>query len=118
MIKFSHLSLIRCLFSTLKAKSILGEMRVRCNAIKQELESNIQRYKESVKHSRTVEKQIQVGYLTSSRCYSSCTVVFVRNARVDFPSVSFFWFYLLLAIYSDFRLRPALLVVDENHDKD
>ena len=43
---------------------------------------------------------------------------FVRNARVDFPGVSFFLFYLLLAIYSDFRLRPALLVVDENHDKD
>lgn len=43
-----------------QAKSILGEMRVRCNAIKQELESNIQLYKDSVKHSRTVEKQIQV----------------------------------------------------------
>ena len=47
-----------------QAKSILGEMRVRCNAIKQELESNIQLYKDSVKHSRTVEKQIQVKTLT------------------------------------------------------
>ncbi|XP_029192398.2 LOW QUALITY PROTEIN: dynein heavy chain domain-containing protein 1-like [Acropora millepora] len=42
-----------------KAKSILGEMRVRCNAVKQELESSIQLYKDSVKHSRSVEKQIQ-----------------------------------------------------------
>lgn len=42
-----------------KAKSVLGEMRVRCNAIKQELESNIQQYKDSVKHSRSIEKQIQ-----------------------------------------------------------
>jgi len=48
-----------------QAKSILGEMRVRCNAIKQELESNIQLYKDSVKHSRTVEKQIQVKTLDS-----------------------------------------------------
>ena len=50
---------------TSQAKSILGEMRVRCNAIKQELESNIQLYKDSVKQSRTVEKQIQVIALTT-----------------------------------------------------
>ena len=48
-------------YFSLQAKSILGEMRVKCNAIKQELESNIQLYKDSVKHSRTVEKQIQVS---------------------------------------------------------
>ena len=36
-------------------------MRVRCNAVKQELESSIQLYKDSVKHSRGVEKQIQVS---------------------------------------------------------
>ena len=49
------------LFSVIfQAKSFLGEMRVRCNAIKQELESNIQSYKDSIKNSRSVEKQIQV----------------------------------------------------------
>lgn len=48
-------------YFSLQAKSILGEMRVKCNAIKQELESNIQLYKDSVKHSRTVQKQIQVS---------------------------------------------------------
>ena len=53
------------LIVTLQAKSILGEMRVRCNAVKQELESNIQLYKDSVKHSRTVEKQIQVSHFKS-----------------------------------------------------
>ena len=53
--------LLSTVILSLQAKSILGEMRVRCNAIKQELESNIQLYKDSVKHSRTVEKQIQVS---------------------------------------------------------
>ena len=43
---------------------------------------------------------------------------FVRSARVDFPSDSFFRFYPLFAIYSDFRQMLELLVVDENHDKD
>ncbi|XP_048580282.1 dynein heavy chain domain-containing protein 1 isoform X3 [Nematostella vectensis] len=42
-----------------KAKSILGEMRVRGNAIKQELEEKIQSYKDSVKHAKAIDKQIQ-----------------------------------------------------------
>ena len=56
-------------YFSLQAKSILGEMRVKCNAVKQELESNIQLYKDSVKHSRTVEKQIQVSRYFGLYCW-------------------------------------------------
>lgn len=46
----------------LQAKATLGEMRVRYNQIKKELEGKIQIYKEAIKYLKNTEKKIQVFY--------------------------------------------------------
>jgi hypothetical protein len=38
----------------------LGDLRVRCNEIKAEVEAKIEDYKEKVHNARSIEKQIQV----------------------------------------------------------
>ena len=57
---------------------------MRCNAIKQELESSIQLYKDSVKHSRTVEKQIQVSHLLldSELILLECVLIATKSCWV------------------------------------
>ena len=44
----------------LQAVAYLGELRVRCNEIKAEVEAKIEEYREKVHHARSIEKQIQV----------------------------------------------------------
>ena len=55
-------------------------MRVRCNAIKQELESKIQSFKDSMKHAKSVDKQIQV---------KQASVAFNKQIQVKQASVAF-----------------------------
>ncbi|XP_028405416.1 dynein heavy chain domain-containing protein 1-like isoform X2 [Dendronephthya gigantea] len=43
-----------------EAVAYLGDLRVRCNEIKGEVESKIQEYKDKVHHARSIEKQIQI----------------------------------------------------------